>query len=161
MAELLIDCDIHPALPSSAALLPYLDDHWQEQVTTRGIDGLDLQSYLPSMPLSGRPDWRRGDEKPGSNFDMLQRQALDGFGSTYAICNCLYGTHAVYDPYLASAFSKATNDWIANEWMARDKRLRAHRSSCRCRRPILPSRRSNDERRTSASSRCWSWRKAR
>ena len=37
---MLIDCDIHPALPSSAALLPYLDDHWKEQVTTRGIDGL-------------------------------------------------------------------------------------------------------------------------
>ena len=77
MADMLIDCDIHPALPGSAALLPYLDDHWKEQVTTRGIDGLDLQSYLPSMPISGRPDWRRGTEKPGSDFAMLQKQALD------------------------------------------------------------------------------------
>ncbi len=125
MADVLIDCDIHPALPSSAALLPYLDDHWKEQVTTRGIDGLDLQSYLPSMPISGRPDWRRGTDKPGSDFAMLQSQALDGFGSSLAICNCLYGTHAIYDPYLASAFAKATNDWVAAEWMAKDKRLRA------------------------------------
>ncbi len=66
-------------------MLLYLDDHCKEQVTTRGIDGLDLQSYLASMPLSGRPNWRRGNEKPGTDFEMLQRQALDVFGSTIAI----------------------------------------------------------------------------
>ena len=127
--ETLIDCDIHPALSSSADLLPYLDDHWKEQVTTRGIDGMDLQSYLPSMPLSGRPDWRPGapdgKAKPGSDFTMLKRQALDGFGSSLAICNCLYGGQAAYDPYLAAAFCRATNDWIAAKWLARDRRLRA------------------------------------
>ncbi len=37
-----IDCDVHPAVPGMAALLPYLDEYWREQVTVRGIDGLDL-----------------------------------------------------------------------------------------------------------------------
>src|SRR5882757_7602135 len=48
-----IDCDIHPGLEGTrTTLLPYLDDHWREQVTSRGIDGLDLTSYPPNMPLS-------------------------------------------------------------------------------------------------------------
>ena len=44
---------------------------------------------------------------------------------SHAICNVLYGAQAVYDPYMASAFCKAINDWIAAEWLARDPRLRA------------------------------------
>ena len=38
-----IDCDIHPAVGGTrTTLLPYLDDHWKEQVVSRAIDGLDL-----------------------------------------------------------------------------------------------------------------------
>ncbi len=54
MAATRIDCDIHPAVGGTrTTLLPYLDDHWKEQVVSRAIDGLDLNSYPPSMPLSG------------------------------------------------------------------------------------------------------------
>ena len=56
---------------------------------------------------------------------MLKAQALDGFGSSYAICNVLYGAQAVFDPYMAVGFCRAINDWIAAEWLARDPRLRA------------------------------------
>jgi hypothetical protein len=120
-----IDCDIHPALPTTRALLPYFDEHWREQVPSRGIDGMDLSSYPPNMPLSGRADWRPKGAKPGSDLGMLQRQCLDGFATSAAICNCLYGGQAAYDPYLAAAFCKAINDWIAAEWLAKDERLRA------------------------------------
>lgn len=121
-----IDCDIHPGLEGTrTTLLPYLDDHWKEQVTSRAIDGLDLTSYPPSMPLSCRPDWRPKQGKPGSNFEMLKAQALDGFRTSYAICNVLYGAQAVFDPYMAVGFCRAINDWIASEWLARDPRLRA------------------------------------
>jgi hypothetical protein len=41
-------------------LLPYLDDHWKEQVVSRAIDGLDLTSYPPRLPLSGRSDLAAG-----------------------------------------------------------------------------------------------------
>ena len=120
-----IDCDIHPALPSTKALLPYLDDHWREQVLQRGIDGLDLTSYPVGIPLSGRADWRPAKGKPGSDFGLLQKNALDDFGTSHAICNVLYGAQAAYDPYLASAFCRAINDWVVAEWLAKDKRLRA------------------------------------
>jgi uncharacterized protein len=121
-----IDCDIHPAVGGTrTTLLPYLDDHWKEQVVSRAIDGLDLNSYPPTMPLSGRPDWRPESGKPGSDLSMVQRGAFDQLGSSHAICNVLYGAQVVYDPYMASAFCKAINDWIAAEWLSRDARLRA------------------------------------
>jgi predicted TIM-barrel fold metal-dependent hydrolase len=121
-----IDCDIHPAVGGTrTTLLPYLDDHWKEQVVSRAIDGLDLTSYPPNMPLSGRSDWRPANGKPGSDLAMVQRGAFDQLGASHAICNVLYGAQAVYDPYMASAFCKAINDWIAAEWLARDTRLRA------------------------------------
>ena len=84
-----IDCDVHPALPGMAALLPYLDPYWQEQVTVRGIDGLDLASFPTQMDAHGRPDWREAGHKPGSSLELLRRDALDGFGSQLAICNPL------------------------------------------------------------------------
>ena len=121
-----IDCDIHPAVDGTrTTLLPYLDDHWKEQVVSRAIDGLDLNSYPPRMPLSGRPDWRPKGAKPGSDLAMVRRQALDGLGSSHAICNVLYGAQAVFDVYMAAAFCRAINDWIAAEWLAAEPRLRA------------------------------------
>src|SRR5262245_59557002 len=121
-----IDCDIHPGPEGTrTTLLPYLDDHWKEQVVSRAIDGLDLTSYPPNLPLSCRSDWRPKTGKPGSDFDMLSAQVFDGFGASHAICNVLYGAQAVYDPYMAAAFCRAINDWIAAEWLARDPRLRA------------------------------------
>jgi uncharacterized protein len=121
-----VDCDLHPGLEGTrTTLYPYLDDHWKEQVTTRGIDGLDLTSYLPTMPLCCRPDWQPAKGKPGSDFAQFTKQALDGFGTSIGICNVLYGAQAVHDPYMASAFCRAINDWIAQEWLDRDPRLRA------------------------------------
>src|SRR6201998_2724731 len=126
MAATRIHCDIHPGVGGTrTTLLPYLDDHWKEQVLSRAIDGLDLTSYPPNMPLSGRPDWRPAEGKPGSDLKMVQRGAFDQLGASHAICNVLYCASAVFDSYMASAFCKAINDWIAAEWLSQDSRLRA------------------------------------
>ncbi|HEX4366433.1 MAG TPA: hypothetical protein VH023_06365, partial [Rhodopila sp.] len=37
-----IDCDVHVAVPSVGALLPYCDDYWADQFRIRGIDRLDF-----------------------------------------------------------------------------------------------------------------------
>ena len=62
---------------------------------------------------------------PAAVSRCCSRRQSTGLALRSPFANCLYGTHAVYDPYLATAFAKATNDWIAAEWMAKDKRLRA------------------------------------
>jgi predicted TIM-barrel fold metal-dependent hydrolase len=120
-----IDCDIHPAVPNVAALLPYMDAYWQDQFVLRAIDGIDPASYPPNAPLSCRPDWRPRQGKPGTDIGMLRSQALDAFGIRLAICNTLYGGHLAFSETMGAALCRATNDWIAKEWLDREPRLRA------------------------------------
>jgi predicted TIM-barrel fold metal-dependent hydrolase len=122
-----IDCDIHPALPDFGVLMPYLDEYWREAVLTRGIDrsDFDLTSFPPGAPLSGRPDWRPAKGNPGSDLALLRRQALDHFGSRFAICNVLHGAQGLFNADMAAVFCRAINDWLAQEVLARDLRLRA------------------------------------
>lgn len=122
-----IDCDVHVAVPSLRTLVPYLDDYWREQVTMRQMDRLDfsLTSYPPNAPLCGRPDWRPADGAPGTDLALLQAKALDAFGSRHAIVNCLHGAQMLFAEDMAASFCRAINDWIAREWLDRDKRLRA------------------------------------
>jgi len=122
-----IDCDIHPAVPATQVLLPYLDEYWREAVLTRGIDrlNLDLTSYPPSAPLSGRPDWRPAKGNPGSDLAQAQRQALDHFGTRLAVCNLLHGAQVLHSEDMGAVFCRAINDWLAEEWLAREPRLRA------------------------------------
>src|SRR3546814_5435198 len=83
-----------PAVPGIKALLPYLSDHWRDMVEQRGVHELDSNSYPNNAPLTARPDWRPAEGKAGTSLDMLRTQALDGFGTSLAICNCLYGVRS-------------------------------------------------------------------
>ena len=49
-----VDCDLHPAVPHLTSLLPYLNDYWRDQVTTRGMTDLVSQSYPANSPISAR-----------------------------------------------------------------------------------------------------------
>src|SRR6201986_3169593 len=99
-----IDCDIHPAVGGTrTTLLPYLDDHWKEQLVSSAIDGLVLTSYPQNMPLCGRPDWRPTKGKPGSDLKMVQRGAFDQLRASHPHCNVLYRACALFDSSLASA----------------------------------------------------------
>jgi predicted TIM-barrel fold metal-dependent hydrolase len=120
-----IDCDVHPAVPALSALLPYLDEHWREAVVQRGLDELRSIAYPPNAPLSARPDWRSGAAIPGSDLSALRAQALDPFGTLFAICNCLYGVPMLFSEDMAAGLARAVNDWIAREWLDREPRLRA------------------------------------
>ena len=120
-----IDCDIHPAVPSLQALLPYLDEHWREQVAVRGMDELASIAYPANSPLTARPDWKPAKGPAGADLVRLRREALDPFATSLAICNCLYGVQLLFSEDMAAAFARAVNDWMAKEWLDRDPRLRA------------------------------------
>src|SRR6267154_1367841 len=112
MADMLaggIDCDIHPSVPGQAALLPYLDDHWREMVATRGLDELNSILYPAASPLTCRADWRPASGKPAASLDLVRRQALDPFGVSIAIANCLYGVQMLFSEDMAAAFARAVN----------------------------------------------------
>ncbi len=122
-----IDCDIHCAVPDTAVLLPYFNEYWRDALLQRGIErlSLNLTSYPPNAPISARPDWRPNGRKPGSDFELLRIQALDAFGSRYAILNCLHAAQVFHGEDMSAAFCAAVNDWLAREWLDRDPRLRA------------------------------------
>jgi len=87
-----VDCDVHCTVPNTTALLPYFDEYWRDAITQRGIDrlSLNLTSYPPNAPIAARPDWRPKGKTPGGDLELLKSQALDAFGSRYAILNCLH-----------------------------------------------------------------------
>jgi uncharacterized protein len=123
-----IDCDLHCAVPSMKVLLPYLDDYWREMVSVRALDRLNLSltSYPENTPLACRPDWTLpGGGKPGSSLQAMQEHVLDRYRARYGILNCLYGAQVFHSVDMAAAFCRATNDWIRDEWLNRDSRLRA------------------------------------
>ena len=119
-----IDCDIHPTVNSTADLVPYLSGYWREMIPMRTMGLLDLASYPPANPLSGRDDWRSANGRAGVELARVQRDCLDAFGTRIAICNVLYGGQACYNDDMAAAMCSATNDWLAAEWLDRDSRLR-------------------------------------
>ena len=125
MTEPGIDCAVYPAIPGMHALLPYLEPYWREQISTRGIDGLDLSAFPINAPDNARPDWRRPGEKPGASLARLRTEALDAFHSKIAICHCLYGAPALFNRHFAAALCTAINDWMAAEWLDPEPRLRA------------------------------------
>ena len=54
MAATRIDCDIHPAVGGTrTTLLPYLDDHWKEQVVSRAIRWPRSQLLSPQHAVLG------------------------------------------------------------------------------------------------------------
>ncbi|MGA3000884.1 MAG: hypothetical protein ABSE20_04075 [Acetobacteraceae bacterium] len=78
------------------ALLPYLDDHWREAVVRRGIDDQTTISYPTINPLSFRSVWKDAFGKAATSVAKLAEQALGPFGTTLAICNCLYGAQEAF-----------------------------------------------------------------
>ena len=96
-------------------------------VLLRGLDrdNLETGNYPAGSPLAGRPDWRPARGIPGSDPALLRAQALDAFGTRFAICNLLHGAPILFSEDLSAALCRALNDWLAAEWLDRDPRLRA------------------------------------
>ena len=123
-----IDCDIHVSVPSTRALLPYLDDYWRDTIGTivRGIEHLDLTSYPRNASLSCRADWQpQTGEKPASSLEVVQRQLLEPFGMRFAVANGLHGAQMLNNGDMGAVLCSALNDWMAEHWLDREPRLRA------------------------------------
>jgi predicted TIM-barrel fold metal-dependent hydrolase len=122
-----IDCDIHPAVPDTRALLPYLEPYWREHVLRRGLEreNFEASSFPASAPINGRPDWRLPAGPPGSSLAAMQAHLLDRLNPAFAICNVIHGAQVMLSEDLSLAFCRAINNWIAAEWLDRDPRLRA------------------------------------
>ena len=120
-----IDCDIHPAVPGTASLFPYMSEAWREMSEVRGITDLPSINYPDGTPLSVRADWRPAKGRAATTAESVGRQCLDAFGSDIGILNPLFGVQTLYADDLAQAYTAALNDWTRAEFLDRDQRFRA------------------------------------
>ncbi len=72
MTNAAIDCDLHPAVPGVATLLPYMDEYWRHTLVERGIEVLESASYPPNAPTTARPGTTpAGGGPPGSDLALI------------------------------------------------------------------------------------------
>jgi len=126
-----VDADVHIAPPSVEAIFPYLDEVWREFAMERGFgegtwNATSVTNTLPpNSPITTRADWRPDDGRPpASDLELLNRQALEPYGTEMAVVTCYYGIDALRHPDYAAAMASAVNDWMVAEWLEADERLR-------------------------------------
>jgi predicted TIM-barrel fold metal-dependent hydrolase len=110
-----IDCDLHVAPASMDVLLPYLDDYWRSYIddATIRMGGL---AYPAGAPTTG--------PAPASTYEELS-EVLDRAQPQRAILSCLTLDGVHRNPHYAAVLARAVNDWVRDEFLARDDRLRA------------------------------------
>jgi hypothetical protein len=122
----MIDCDIHNEVPSIQALFPYLPEHWREHINQSLFKGPVDNIYPRNAPITARPGSRPPEGgPPGSQLPLLRAQALDEPGVEIGILNCAYAIDGIHHPDAAVALASAVNDWLIEEWLNKETRLRA------------------------------------
>src|SRR5215470_911104 len=124
--SLLLDVDVHPLfLPRD--ILPRMPERWRTRYANEnsGRGG--------ARGMADYPRWRNGGFRidaaapgggpAGSDLDLMRSQLLEEYDTDIAILIPLtfaFGGPAAYKAALCSAI----NDWLAEEWLGRDPRLR-------------------------------------
>jgi predicted TIM-barrel fold metal-dependent hydrolase len=116
-SSIVVDCDVHVAVPSIRALHPYLTEYWRDGLREAGFrqpQGIDYTF----------PDWSPQAIRPSDTTpDEIAARVLGV--ADLAVLNCCYGLEALRHPYLAAALATAVNAWLQEEWLARDERFLA------------------------------------
>jgi predicted TIM-barrel fold metal-dependent hydrolase len=126
----IIDCDIHPAMASPAALYPWLPARWREhwgEYGTRLRQGLSSSLPYPRMtPAACRLDAAPPKGGPaGSDLDYMRTTHLDPLGIELGVLQPLGALNHQRNLEFATALCSAVNDWQREEWCAKEPRLRA------------------------------------
>lgn len=118
-----VDTDVHVEPPSIDALKPYLSGYWLEFI--RGARSQLGTVYPPSLPTSARPEARAAGTFPPRSYEALKAQLLDPYQPRYAVLTSLTSFTSGWNPYYEAAIARATNEWMRDEMLAKDDRLRA------------------------------------
>jgi len=121
-----VDCDVHPVLPSPQSLQPYLDDYWSEQHAAANFPSYEPNYHPPGSAIAQRPGVTVDESgRAGTRVENLVRDVFADSRTDFAILNCLYAVQQHHQPRREAAHSRALNTWIAREWLDHDPRLRA------------------------------------
>jgi uncharacterized protein len=122
-----IDCDVHCAPQSFQTLFPYLSEYWRQYISEAGIRLTGMaHAYPAGAPTTASPSARAtGATLTPAGYEELKRAVLDRAGPRFALLNCLTGFETHRNAYFSAAVASALNDWLREEFLVRDERLRA------------------------------------
>jgi predicted TIM-barrel fold metal-dependent hydrolase len=112
-----VDTDVHCSPAALGDLTPYMDPYWRTYVQDGGLFLSPTQGgAYPRIALK---------EAPPATLDELRTGLLDPSGVRTALLNCTTSFHCNRNPYYEAALTKAVNDWLVDQWLSKDERLRA------------------------------------
>lgn len=120
-----IDVDVHNAVPTIAALFPFLEERWVDYCTEHGVTSLAPNFYPPSVALSARPELRDLPQPPGGDPQVTSQHVFGESKAAMAVLNCLYAVQAIRNTDWAVAMASAVNGWQQDVWLDGDRRYRA------------------------------------
>jgi predicted TIM-barrel fold metal-dependent hydrolase len=125
-AVTIVDTDIHPVMlqPDMVRRLP---ERWGRHLERYGRRAPFVTDLYPRPRNKGmRADsWPEGG-MPGSSLPLMQEQLLDQHGIDFGILLCLNAHDVGFErAEFDVAVNRAVNDWIVEEWLDRDDRLRS------------------------------------
>jgi predicted TIM-barrel fold metal-dependent hydrolase len=143
----IVDADVHCNVPSLEALFPYMEPVYEQIMRERGWLGPagTRMVYPPNAPTTARAEWRpraagasadaaagthfatgpSGTGVPASSLELVQREILEPWAPDAAILTCYYGVDSLRHPDWAIALASAVNDYVRDQYLDRDDRLRA------------------------------------
>ncbi|WP_214403513.1 amidohydrolase family protein [Pseudonocardia lacus] len=121
-----VDADVHCAPTALTDLAPFMDRYWRGYIAEGGVALSPTQggAYPPMAPTSLTPAARAVGSTPPTSVERLRAELLDPFAVRTAVLNCTTSFHCNRNPYYEAALTRAVNDWLRAEWLARDERLR-------------------------------------
>jgi predicted TIM-barrel fold metal-dependent hydrolase len=120
-----IDTDVHVEPQSMDTLLKWIDPYWYEYIRGGRI-GVGHRLYPAIERMSARPEARAASGGlPPATYDELNSQLLTPYEPRAVILNCLAVFQAGRNPYYETAIARAVNEWIREEFLDKDERLRA------------------------------------
>ena len=126
-AVTLVDVDIHPVMlpPEQWRRLP---ERWARHLERYGRRAPFVTDLYPRPRNKGmRADsWPEGGI-PGSSYELLREQLLDEHDVDFGILLCLNAQDRATSTagYVAADLNRVVNEWLVEEWLDRDDRLRS------------------------------------
>jgi predicted TIM-barrel fold metal-dependent hydrolase len=120
----LVDADVHNRFhPSRLAV--YLPERWRRRYQDLGTRPNTSAGFTrPRSQASITNSWPPGGF-PGSDREFMTAQLLDRWHHTFAILNPIDQANFASQPgEYGAALDRATNEWIAAEWLEADPRFR-------------------------------------
>ncbi len=123
-----VDVDVHEDLRSVRDLIPYLREPWRSRVAVAdGWKGVNVFPYsYPQIAGVAMAEAAMEDGSPtGSSYEAMRDQLLDPYNVDPAILvSAFHPTDMRTQPEFATALAGAYNDWLIENWLERDERLR-------------------------------------